>query len=95
MKRAVQQTVETFLDRISVTVESSHSLSRTASFSSVVKLVDEEEREREVDQESVISFAPSTQTPDLVVTEAQLTNVERPHQLCACPECSRGYMIYA
>ena len=83
------------LDRITIAVEAIHSLSRTASTSSMAKLADEEEREREVDQESVISFAPSNQTPDLVGTEAQLTSVERPHQFCVCPECSRGYTIHA
>ena len=80
------------LDRIAVSLETTHSLSRTPSMSSMVKSVEEEEREHEVDQESVISFATSTQTPDLVATEAQSTGVERPHHFCTCPECSTRYV---
>ena len=59
--------------------ESIHSLSRTASMSSVIKSVDEDER----DTESVVSV--TTRTPDF---QPIATNTTMDNRSCQCEECT-------
>jgi hypothetical protein len=85
--------VESAIGQNDKSSESIHSLSRTASMSSMVKSVtDEEERELgpQEDTESMASAPITTQTPDIPSNTVINTTVLTHHQLCPCEECSLG-----
>lgn len=88
----VNQDVLLHNDKVpSATGESIHSLSRTGSMSSVVKSVEEDDRElgTHEDTESTTSVSLSTRTPDFPSTAANIT-ADTPSQLCVCEECTAG-----